>query len=258
MMFQYLDLGRVPLYDVFNVLAGVVLAAFLLLRYQKYIDAVGLREKKRPVLLALGQLALIGIVFFALFSLLNPRFARWFTRRNANYFGNLTAWLITLLVIPFLFRVSPLRAMDVLSPALPLSLFVAKIACFCCGCCYGFTMRGSFYYNELRARHEFPVQMLESLVALGLFFLLLRYEKKNRTPGSVFPLYLAAYGAARFITEFFRADLPNVLGPLDAYQILSVAFALIGAGLLFLLRKHGDRIEKTLCRKRPQRFPLEP
>lgn len=249
-MFPYL--GGVSLYSIFNILAGITIFAFLFLRYKKYMYALGLAEKNHPVLLALGQIALICIAFFGLFSVLNPVFAKWFTKGNANYYGNLAAWLITMIVIPFFFRVSPLRAMDVLSPALPLSLFVAKIACFCHGCCSGFEMSGSFYYNNYTNRYEFPVQMLEALVALGLFFFIRYYEKKNIIPGSVFPVYLLGYSITRFVTEFFRADLPNVLGPFDAYQILSLIFALNGCALLLLLRHYGDKIEKALRRNSRQ------
>lgn len=245
-MFPYL--GDVSLYSVFNILAGITIFAFIFLRYKKYKDALGLDEKKHPVMLAFGQMALICVVFFGLFSVLNPSFAKWFTKGNANYYGNLTAWLITMLVIPFVFGVSPLRAMDVLSPALPLSLFVAKIACFFHGCCSGFEMQGGFYYNISNERYEFPVQMLESLVALCLFFFMRYYEKKNKLTGSVFPLYLFVYSITRFITEFFRADLPNVLGPLDAYQILSLIFAIYGGVLLYLVRNYGGKIEMVFSR----------
>lgn len=241
-------LGDVSLYKVFNILAGVSISAFLFLRYKKYIDALELDETKHPIVLSLVQIALICIVFFGLFSVLNPLFAKWFTKGNANYFGNMIAWLIATIAVPYIFGVSPLRAADVLSPVLPLSLFIAKIACFCHGCCSGFEMPGSFYYNNYTNRYEFPVQMLEALVALGLFSFIRAYEKKNKLPGSVFPIYLTAYSISRFCTEFFRADLPNVLGPLDAYQILSLIFALNGYVLFVLLRNYGDKIEMMLCR----------
>ena len=93
-------------------------------------------------------------------------------------------------------------------------------------------MPGSWYFNQHTERYEFPVQLLESLIALGLFVFLRWYQKRNKITGSVFPVYLTLYAVSRFLTEFFRADLPHVLGTLTAYQILSAVYVLLGGVLL--------------------------
>lgn len=235
----------VSLYKVFDALAGLTLLAYILLQTKPYslilpdVTATG----KRKSLIAFFELFLIGILLFALLLFLNRSFADWFTSGNANYYGNLTAWLIIMVVLPVLFKVSPLKAMDLLSPGLPLSLFVAKLACFFHGCCSGFEMPGSWYFNQYTGRYEFPVQMVEALVALALFFFLRWYSKRKKHIGSVFPVYLITYSTSRFLTESLRADLPNVIGPLDAYQIMSFAFAIVGLFLFFNAVIAGNSIQ---------------
>ena len=193
------------------------------------------RKQGKKTLFAFFQLAITSALCYLAFRLLNRRFAVWFTDGNANYYGNLTAWLIVLFILPKVFRVSSLKVMDLLSPGLPICLSVAKLACAFQGCCFGFEMEGSFYYNQDTGRYEFPIQIVEALTALGLFIFLTFYKKRNRLTGSVFPIYLILYSISRFITEFFRADFPNIFGPFDAYQVMSFIFLIVGCGLLYFL-----------------------
>ncbi len=245
-MLQELNLAGtvIILYDVFNTLAGIVLLGFILLQTAKYRELLPNQSRNRGkrTLAAFGQLLLIGVLLYAVLSYLNQAFAKWFTNGNANYYGNLTAWLIVVSVIPILFKVDPRKVMDLLSPGLPLCLFVAKVACFFYGCCSGFELPGSFYFNQDTGRPEVPVQMIEALVALALFFYLLWYKKRIKLTGSVFPIYLLFYSVSRFFTEFLRADLPDILGPFNAYQVLSIIFALNGLIFLMTLRIYGERI----------------
>ena len=195
--------------------------------------------------LQIGVFAILGPAF-------NSTFAKLFTSGNANYFGNLTAWIFTVGLFPILLRISPLKNLDAFTPALPLGLVFVKIACFCFGCCSGFAA-DTFYFNQATNRREFPVQLVESGVALLLLFVLLVYRKRTKHSGTVFPLYLASYSASRFFTEFLRDDFPNVWGPLDAYQIISIVFLVFAMVLFFLMIKYGDAIN-TFFENRNQAF----
>ena len=226
--------NTLSLHSVFDALAGLTLGIYILAqtkKYREYLPATT-GSKKRLTAMAFFLLVILGLSFFGLLSVLNRAFADWFTRGNANYYGNLTAWLIGMTLLPVIFKVSPLKTMDLLSPGLPLCLSVTKLACFFHGCCSGYEMPGSWYFNQHTERYEFPVQLLESLIALGLFVFLRWYQKRNKITGSVFPVYLTLYAVSRFLTEFFRADLPHVLGTLTAYQILSAVYVLLGGVLL--------------------------
>ena len=238
-MLQELSIAgnTISLYNVFNTLSGLILLAFILFqttKYREFIYTKTTNQKKRTAF-AFFQLLIISILLYVLLTVLNRAFANWFTNGNANYYGNLTSWLIIMSLLPSIFRVSPLKTMDLLSPGLPLSLFVAKLACFFHGCCHGFEMTNSFYYNQYTNQHEVPVQLIEAFVAALLFLFLLWYKNKNTIPGSVFPIFLILYSITRFFTEFLRADLPNVLGFLDAYQCMSIIYLFVGGFLLYLV-----------------------
>ena len=228
----------VSMYSVFDSLAGLTLLFYILIqtkKYQKLLPATTTNQRKLAVF-AFLQLLIMSLIFYRSLLFLNHSFADRFTNGNGNYYGNLTAWLIVITLFPVIFKVSPIKTMDLLSPGLPLCLFVAKLACFFHGCCSGFEMSNSWYFNQRTERYEFPVQLLEALVALMLYIFLRRYQKRNKTSGSVFPVYLILYATSRFVTEFFRADLPNILGPFDTYQIMSIVYVFLGAILLSIVR----------------------
>lgn len=240
------------LYNVFDTLAGLTLLLYILMqtkKYREYLPTAISSQRKRTVF-AFLQLLIMSLIFYRVLLLLNHTFGDWFTQGNGNYYGNLTAWLIVMTLFPVVFKVSPLKTMDLLSPGLPICLFFAKLACFFYGCCSGFELYGYWYFNRNTIKFEFPVQLVEALVALALFVFLRWYQKRNRICGSVFPVYLILYSASRFVTEFFRADLPNVLGPLDAYQIMSIVYIFLGAVLLGMVRiRHRQVSEKTALEK---------
>lgn len=249
-MFQYLKIMgyKVSMYDFWNVISTAVMFVYLMLQTKKFIEispyAANQSSPKKKMQVGIGQVLAIIVVAFVLFRVLNPAFAKWFTDGNANYYGSLTAWFIAITMMTVFFKTSPFLAHDMFAPALPIQLFFAKLACFFYGCCTGFELFGYWYFNRNTIKFEFPVQLVEALVALALFVFLRWYQKRNKILGSVFPVYLILYAASRFITEFLRADLPNVLGPLDAYQIMSIIYAFLGVVLLSMVRVHHRRISE--------------
>lgn len=235
--------NTISLYNVFDTLAGLTLFVYILFQAKKYREYLSTTtsDPKRLLTFAFLLLMIMVILLFGLLLILNRTFANWFTDGNANYYGNLTAWLIVMTLLPIIFKVSPMKTMDLLSPGLPLCLFVAKLACFFSGCCSGFEMPGSWYFNQKTERYEFPVQMIEALVALALFPFLRWYQRRNRVVGSVFPIYVIVYSVSRFVTEFLRADFPNVIGPFDAYQVMSVVYVFFGGVLLYAVCRHHQK-----------------
>ncbi len=239
---------EIPLYEFFNTVSLIAMAIFTFSQmmnmapYNAYAVLCGERKNRyltQKTVVILCTVLQIGV--YAVFGPnLNRLFADRFTYGNANYFGNLTGWLIAVGLFPILLRITPLRNLDNFTPALPLGLFFAKTACFCHGCCWGFAA-DTFYFNHETNRTEFPAQLVEGVVALALFFILLIYRKKSKNVGTVYPFYLLIYPASRFFTEFGRGDFPNVWGPLDAYQIISVVYFAIGAILMVLALRYGDR-----------------
>lgn len=241
----------IRMYPVFNILSMVILFLFFILQEKHLVRFCPLAQKqntpKKQYAAAFGVTA--AIYFFGMFLLyfLNLGFGAWFTNGNANYYGSLTAWLLAFIILPTVFGISPLSAADMYARGLPLSLFVAKFACFFHGCCHSFEVSSGFYYNQSTQRFEFPVQLVEAFAALALY-LVLRLIKKF-PPGCVFPAYIFLYSVLRFGSEFLRDDLPRLLGVLNAYHILSVIFAILGLNLYLVIREYGAAIQKRFDQK---------
>jgi phosphatidylglycerol:prolipoprotein diacylglycerol transferase len=110
--------------------------------------------------------------------------------------------------------------------ALPLALAIAvgRLGCFFNGCCYGIETNlpwGVDFGDHLR-RH--PTQIYESLFHLAMAGVILVLAARGELRFQRLKLYLIAYCAYRFLTEFIRPEPPLWLG-LTFYQWLSLAMA---------------------------------
>ena len=92
-------------------------------------------------------------------------------------------------------------------------------------------------YADGVARH--PAQLYEAgfQVAIGVLFVVL--VRRGVWRGRLFALYLVAYGAYRFLSEFIR-ETPHVLAGYSVYQAFCVVMILAGLLTLVLRRKVGS------------------
>ncbi|MBI5376406.1 MAG: prolipoprotein diacylglyceryl transferase [Candidatus Schekmanbacteria bacterium] len=107
------------------------------------------------------------------------------------------------------------KFLDIFATALPLGHAFGRIGCFFAGCCYGkptdvpwaitFTNPESLAYPVL-GEHIHPTQLYESASNLMIFVILNLTLKRKKFDGQNALLYIALYGTARFIIEFFRGD----------------------------------------------------
>ena len=149
-----------------------------------------------------------------------------------------------IIVFGRIWRLPLLHIGDGTAQALSLLLVVKRLGCFLAGCCYG-TPTGlpwSVHYPAHHAAHGIgvhPVQLYEALIAMGMFLVLLKAERRQPRPGFVTALFMILYGAARFGLEYFRAVqfIPADPLPWTASQLISVALVLAGAGLIGLLMR---------------------
>lgn len=135
-----------------------------------------------------GSMSLFGAVFFLpLFYYLGAKLTK---RRAADVF-------------------------DVFTVPTVLTLACARVNCIISGCCRGKPIPGT----ELR----WPTREAELVFyAILLVWLLWRTRRKDER-GILWPAYMAAYGAFRFLTEFFREPV----SPLFHLSHLWAAFSLI-------------------------------
>ena len=144
---------------------------------------------------------------------------------GANYFGLLYLAPLFLGIGCFLLGTDWMNQIDLLTPAYPLALFFSKIGCFFGGCCRGIPWEYGLP-NFRTGIKEFPVQLLEALVAFLIFVFLSKCGKKLKT-GTAFPTYVILYSASRFVTEFLRVENPIFMG-LKMYQILCLIGLIVG------------------------------
>lgn len=83
-----------------------------------------------------------------------------------------------------------------------------------------------------------PTQIYESLAALVMFVILMRYTSKRHHKGRAFAMFLIMMGIERFLVEFVRAKDDRFIGPFTIAQLISVILIILGT---LLWARRGDR-----------------
>lgn len=152
------------------------------------------------------------------------------------------------------------KLLDAAALALALGIGLGRWACFLNGDDFGklsqlpWAVRyppGSFPYLahlqagwlEPGAQLSLPVHPVQLYLSLNGFLIFcglsLFYPRLRSRPGYTFGLFWLAYGAARFLLEFFRADYPPVLWDTftPAQIVCTVVVLLAGAGIRLVMAK---------------------
>ena len=108
------------------------------------------------------------------------------------------------------------KVCDVFTPCMLFTLMCARVNCIVAGCCSGLVIPETHFH--------FPTRELEILYYIVMLILLIPRAKKSKNPGSIYPLYMASYGAFRFIDEFFRTSSTGMLFHLS-HVWAAIAFA---------------------------------
>ncbi|HEX6229632.1 MAG TPA: prolipoprotein diacylglyceryl transferase [Solirubrobacterales bacterium] len=138
---------------------------------------------------------------------------------------------------------------DLAAPALALGYAIGRIGCQLSGDGdYGRAWDGpwAMAYPEGTVPTDetvHPTPIYETL-AMGLGALILWQLRDRFRAGVLFALYLLYAGAERFLVEFVRRNEDAVLG-LTAAQIESLAIMLVGAGLIFALRRRYGTLSRV-------------
>lgn len=164
-------------------------------------------------------------------------FLDYFMQGGLVFYGGMAGTLLCILLDAKVFTVPKWDLMDCLLPALPLAQAFGRVGCFLVGCCYGMPSSFGFCMDASAiAPHGIrllPVQLIESACCIALFLALAHLSKKARPAGFLLGIYLAGYGSARFILEFFRYDrVRGIIGPFSVSQWISM-FCIGCAAFLF-------------------------
>ncbi len=145
-------------------------------------------------------------------------------------------------------RTRLLAALDVVLPPIALMLVLGRIGCFTAGCCHGSPAADLPW--AIRFDHPLsaciikdvpvhPTQLYEAIGSLVILLFLLALFNRPTFVGTQLWLFLASYGALRFVVEIFRGDERTMLGVLSLNQV--VALAACGVGAAMLLRRAATR-----------------
>jgi len=162
-----------------------------------------------------------------------------------------------------------LPAMDFFAVPLALGHAIGRIGCFLAGCCYGkiahnflgvkYTDPESLVPAHLHDVSLYPVQLMESILVLILFFILFHFYNKmygkntvvsdtkglmgiaykEPKQGVIFAGYLLGYGIIRFALEYFRFD-DRGAGILGMSPSQTIAVILIIISVFFFTRKENN------------------
>lgn len=212
------------LYAAFMLLAAVV---FVLVRWRMPTNPA-VASLPRSQRFALAAAGFVGGVFAAKLPFLigaDADVVPWLADGKTITTGLIGAYLAVEGVKLFL----GVRVKTGDSFALPLAAAVAvgRWGCFFNGCCAGTetTLPWGVDFGDGLPRH--PTQVYESVFHLSMAAVVLALLKLNWLVGHRLQLYLTAYSAYRFVTEFIRPELEWWLG-LTFYQWAAAA---LGVGL---------------------------
>jgi phosphatidylglycerol:prolipoprotein diacylglycerol transferase len=156
--------------------------------------------------------------------------------------------VIVAIIIFGLRRGRPLLELgDVVCCAVPLGLFLGRIANFVNGELYGrpSDVPWAMVFPRGGPEPRHPSQLYEALLeGLILFLIMTWFARAPRRPeqeGRLAGIFLTGYAIARIIGEFFRepdVHLGYLLGGLTMGQVLSLP--MLAAGILLITRSHAE------------------
>ena len=185
----------------------------------------------------------LGYVFFYQFSRLleDPLWLFRVWEGGMAFHGGLIGVLVALFLLARKWGIRFIRLGDFIAPMVPVGLFFGRIGNFIGQELWGRETQGWWGMvfpadKEMLLRH--PSQLYQAFLEGVVLFLVLWFVSKKPQPaGFVSGLFLAGYGAFRFVVEFARepdAHLADslLLGWMTRGQILSTPMLLAGAGLV--------------------------
>ena len=268
-MYKYLFIGetKIVLYQFLNTLSAIALLVYNLIRvkYKKEIltyPAQALVKKAScckkdksnfvATTFAIIEIVIMTLIVILCLSNLNVMFSK-VVGTGMNYFGTLYTISAIFCLLFVILKTNPLKQMDFLATAFPLTMIITKLACFCSGCCNGIEWKYGLY-NHGMEEYQVPIQLIEALWALLIFIYLRKYQKTAK-PGTMFPMYTILYCSTRFFSEFLSGE-PNTFGIFKTYHILCAIGIAYGLLQYFVAVKFGDKITNYYDNK-SKKFALD-
>ena len=211
---------EVSSYWTMLVIASVLTTAMSVLRAKRYSFG-----KTRSEIISI-LLIFYGCVGAKLLFILEHPNSTFSLRGGMSLFGSVYFIPIALGITVPLVKVKYACCMDFVALYGPLIFAFMRIGCYLNGCCGG---RDIAFLP--------PVQLIECILDIMIFFLLLFYENNKSSPGygKQYPIFMVCYALTRFVVEFMR-DTPKDIFYLSEGQWLSVITFVLGVGILYFIK----------------------
>lgn len=200
----------IPTYSVMISIGIFFLLSIASVNWEKKAGFSHQETNRLLIFLAIGLIAALfsSYLFDAVFHFLNGEA---FAFESITFIGGLIGGVVTFICLIWFgwksHRGDLLKIMNSLIPGVVLAHAFGRIGCFLAGCCYGIPTDSFlgiiFPFGESAGVRVLPTQLYEAFFLFALYFFL---AKNPKIKGKEFSLYLIAYGAFRFVLEFFRGD----------------------------------------------------
>lgn len=159
-----------------------------------------------------------------------------------SFHGGALGVIAALILYSWKHKIELFRLSDIVCACVPIGLFLGRIANFINGELFGRAAPTDLPWSIVFPRGgdipRHPSQLYEALLEGAILFLILftlmKIKDVRSTPGIVTGIFLAGYGLARFLVEYFREPdmhLGLIGGVASMGQILSMPMILLGAGV---------------------------
>jgi phosphatidylglycerol:prolipoprotein diacylglycerol transferase len=145
-----------------------------------------------------------------------------------------------------------LKFADVLVPGVALGQTLGQFACLANGDSYGKPtgLPWAITYTDPRSLAPLniplhPIEIYEMAAYFIVFLVVWTTRKRFKADGFSFLTYLAAYGTARFVMEFFRGQPALFAGGVPAAQVVGATVVLASAFGFYWLRSSRDQKRST-------------
>ena len=191
-----------------------------------------------------------------------------FARGGFVFWGGLVGGAIGVLLIAWRKRVPIWRTLEVGAASIAAAYAVGRTGCWDVGDDYGRPWNGPLAVqfpegappstagimsrefgvsfppgtdpNTVVAVH--PTQLYEVAMAMAMFAILWRLRRHRHAEGWLFGVYCVLAGIERFVVEFFRAKDDHLAIGLTSAQLIAIAAALLGVGLMVARRSRASAI----------------
>lgn len=139
---------------------------------------------------------------------------------------------------------------DAFAVILPVGLMLGRVGCWLHGCCLGREV-GAHFALALRDRDgiaRWPSVQAEMTFLAVMLVLILVWKARGSFRDRLFFIFLAAYGAFRFLHEWLR-DTPKWGGAVSGYQIIALAMAVLG--VVMAVKRSREISSRDGCHMNP-------